>query len=265
MKLTTLKWKRKTLRNKPETDDWSETFQTVRCIKLSGKRTQVQLFCFSLTLELTFFDPSNTVQLEAMGTSFQREGTQLNDFLLCSGELSSFSCFWTVSLPHPPWCIWEFIYVWSHLLKFSLLFPPHSDDSWFLAKSCDCAFVCGTFHFQQQALFVLILWNSIAAQKHRRERSRWIWGSSLVLNNKVLFTGVVGRHTPFGLKGLVKPSVALEEMCEDWRMPHEEVDPRTKIFCWYEERTSVDSFSSLLSISLKLIDTHIMLWNIVVL
>lgn len=195
MKLTTLKWKRKTLRNKPETDDWSETFQTVRCIKLSGKRTQVQLLCFSFTLEVTFFDPSNTVQLEAMGTSFQHEGTQLNDFLLCSGELSSFSCFWTVSLPHPPWCIWEFIYVWSHLLKFSLLFPPHSDDSWFLAKSCDCAFVCGTFHFQQQALFVLILWNSIAAQKHRRERSRWIWGSSLVLNNKVLFTCVVGRHS----------------------------------------------------------------------
>lgn len=197
MKLTTLKWKRKTLRNKPETDDWSETFQTVRWIKLSGKRTQVELFCFSLALEVTFFDPSNTVQLEAMGTgsSFQREATQLNDFLLCSGELSSFPCFWTVSLPHPPSCIWEFIYVWSHLLKFSLLFPPHYDDSWFLAKSCDCAFVCGTFHFQQQALFVLILWNSIAAQKHRRERSRWIWGSSLVLNNKVLFTGVVGRHS----------------------------------------------------------------------
>lgn len=72
MKLTTLKWKRKTLRNKPETDDWSETFQTVRCIKLSGKRTQVQLFCFSLTLELTFLIPltqSNLRQWEHLSSA----------------------------------------------------------------------------------------------------------------------------------------------------------------------------------------------------
>lgn len=167
MKLTTLKWKRKTLRNKPETDDWSETFQTVRCIKLSGKRTQVQLFCFSLTLELTFLIPltqSNLRQWEHLSSAKAHSSMT---FCFAVENCPPFPVF--VSLPHPPWCIWEFIYVWSHLLKFSLLFPPHSDDSWFLAKSCDCAFVCGTFHFQQQALFVLILWNYSSPKTQARE------------------------------------------------------------------------------------------------